>query len=113
MFMIGNPTNIYLASAFDITFFEYFKVMFIPTIAAGTFTFLVLWLLFNKDLRKPIDKTILDNVVLDRPVLVWVTLINLIDSQPLIPLLYHILNPMGLHKILVWCGFLYKLNNMY
>ncbi|WIF88610.1 SLC13 family permease [Acholeplasma laidlawii] len=78
MFMIGNPTNIYLASAFDITFFEYFKVMFIPTIAAGTFTFLVLWLLFNKDLRKPIDKTILDNVALDRPVLVWVTLINLI-----------------------------------
>ena len=55
MFIIGNPTNIYLASSFNITFMEYFKVMALPTIASGISAFGILYLIFRKELSKPID----------------------------------------------------------
>lgn len=55
MFIIGNPTNIYLATSAGITFFEYFKMMAIPTLCAGIIEFLLLFLLFNKRLRKPLE----------------------------------------------------------
>ncbi len=55
LLMIGNPTNIYLASIFNLSFIEYFKHMFIPTIIIGLSSFLVLNLLFHKDLKKPIE----------------------------------------------------------
>ena len=35
MLSIGNPTNIYISSVYGISFFEYLKVMFVPTILAG------------------------------------------------------------------------------
>lgn len=50
MLIIGNPTNIYLASSFKISFFEYLKVMFVPTIFAGLTSFIVVILLFRKSL---------------------------------------------------------------
>ena len=49
MFVIGNPTNIYLATANGITFIEYFKVMALPTLAAGLVAFGVLYFLFRKN----------------------------------------------------------------
>jgi len=55
MFIIGNPTNIYLATSAGITFFEYFKMMAIPTLCSGIIEFLLLFLLFNKRLRKPLE----------------------------------------------------------
>ena len=55
MFIIGNPTNISLATSAGITFFEYFKMMAIPTLCAGIIEFLLLFLLFNKRLRKPLE----------------------------------------------------------
>ena len=55
MFIIGNPTNIYLATSAGITFFEYFKMMAIPTLCAGIIEFLLLFLLFNKRLKKPLE----------------------------------------------------------
>ena len=51
--IIGNPTNIYLASAAGVGFFEYMKVMFLPTIAAGTVAGGALYLLFSRSLREP------------------------------------------------------------
>ena len=54
MFIIGNPTNIYLASAAGITFIGYFKVMIAPTILAGLTELLIIFLLFRKDLNKPL-----------------------------------------------------------
>ncbi len=54
LLMIGNPTNILIAEAFQIGFFEYFKVMVIPTLAAGLINFSVVFLLFKKSLKKPI-----------------------------------------------------------
>lgn len=53
--LIGNPTNIYLSQAKLITFFEYFKVMIIPTIFAGIASFFILFILFKKSLDKKID----------------------------------------------------------
>ena len=52
---IGNPTNIYLASAFNIAFIDYFIKMCIPGLLVGLATFLALFLLFKKELKKPIS----------------------------------------------------------
>ncbi|MBP5407926.1 MAG: hypothetical protein J6Y42_02185 [Bacilli bacterium] len=56
MLLIGNPTNIYLASAQSISFIDYIKVMLLPTIAAGILELVIILLLFNKSLKKPIEK---------------------------------------------------------
>ena len=52
MFIIGNPTNIYLATSFNLGFLDYFKVMILPTIAAGSVSLGVLYLLFRKELKE-------------------------------------------------------------
>jgi arsenical pump membrane protein len=59
--IVGNPTNIYLAGSFGVSFFEYFKVMGLPTIVGGLTGFGVLLLLFYKTLKKPIEKPELDS----------------------------------------------------
>lgn len=51
--MIGNPTNVYLASAAGLDFLEYAGVMALPTLAAGLASFAVLLLLFRKSLKAP------------------------------------------------------------
>lgn len=56
IFIIGNPTNIYLASAFNISFIDYFKVMCIPTLLTGVAEFLLLFAIFYKKLQAPISK---------------------------------------------------------
>lgn len=55
IFVIGNPTNIYLASAYNINFLQYLEVMYLPTIFAGIMTVLMLILLFNNILKKPFE----------------------------------------------------------
>lgn len=55
IFIIGNPTNIYLASSFNIDFIEYFKVMAVPTLVAGLVEFLILILIFYRKLKEPIQ----------------------------------------------------------
>lgn len=56
MLIIGNPTNVYIASAAGITFTQYVSVMAVPTIFAGLSTFAVLLLLFRKTLKEQIEK---------------------------------------------------------
>ena len=46
MLIIGNPTNIYLATSAGIGFFDYFKIMALPTVCAGIIEFAVLFLIF-------------------------------------------------------------------
>ena len=53
MLIIGNPTNIYLASSAGIDFLGYFKVMLIPTLFAGLAELLVVFLVFRKQLKAP------------------------------------------------------------
>ena len=55
IFIIGNPTNIYLASSFNITFIDYFKVMLVPTLLTGLIEFLILFLLFHHKLKDPLQ----------------------------------------------------------
>ena len=56
MLIIGNPTNIYLATSAGINFFDYFKIMAIPTLCAGIIEYTVLFLIFNKKLRMPLTQ---------------------------------------------------------
>lgn len=58
IFVIGNPTNIYLAESYEIGFVEYFLKMAIPTLCAGIVEFLILLLLFRNKLKDPINHEI-------------------------------------------------------
>lgn len=53
LFVIGNPTNIFLASSFDISFIDYFRIMALPTLVSGGVAILLLLLLFHRSLRQP------------------------------------------------------------
>lgn len=65
--IIGNPTNIYLGTGAGLTFFEYFKVMALPTILASIGSLAVLLLLFYKKLRQPLKQSKPATHRLDRP----------------------------------------------
>lgn len=78
MLIVGNPTNIYLASKFGINFISYLQVMFFPTLITGVFTFGLLYLIFRKTLKKPIEKTYEQTVYVENKFLVYVTLAHLI-----------------------------------
>ena len=54
LFVIGNPTNIYLASSAGIAFVPYLKVMALPTCLAGLTSLCVLYLLFRRRLQAPL-----------------------------------------------------------
>lgn len=56
MFIIGNPTNIYLATSAGINFVGYLKVMLLPTIIAGLAELLIIFLIFRKSLREPLSE---------------------------------------------------------
>ena len=57
MFVIGNPTNIYLATSQGIGFLEYVKVMFLPTLVSGIVELLLILLIFRKSLKQPFEKS--------------------------------------------------------
>lgn len=57
LFIIGNPTNIYLASSAGIDFLTYASKMVLPTCMGGAVSFVILFLLFRKELNKPISAT--------------------------------------------------------
>ncbi|HJJ47146.1 MAG TPA: ArsB/NhaD family transporter, partial [Methanocorpusculum sp.] len=54
MLIIGNPTNIYLASSFGITFMDYLSVMVLPAVTGSLIALLLLWLLFHKQISFPL-----------------------------------------------------------
>ncbi len=54
--IIGNPTNVYLASSMNINFLGYVKTMWLPTIFGGLTALLVLFLVFRKSLNKSISQ---------------------------------------------------------
>jgi len=67
LFIIGNPTNIYIATSYGIGFLDYFLVMALPTLASSLLAFGVLWLLFYKKLRTPAKAQPEEVVLADRP----------------------------------------------
>ncbi|NHI92919.1 MAG: hypothetical protein EAX96_10495 [Candidatus Lokiarchaeota archaeon] len=54
MLYIGNPTNIIVAQAYGLLFFEYTIWMFIPTLVAGFSCFFLLFQVFKKDISNNI-----------------------------------------------------------
>ncbi|MFA6627069.1 MAG: SLC13 family permease [Bacilli bacterium] len=76
MLIIGNPTNIYLATSFEINFFEYVKVMFLPTFAAGVTSFGLTYWLFRRDLKVPMSQNNIEIVSIN-PILLTIGLVHL------------------------------------
>ena len=70
MLIIGNPTNIYLATSFNIDFWNYFSIMVLPSIVTGLSAFGILYLMFRKSLNKPIesDEAFLEEVKVNKNV---------------------------------------------
>ncbi|MBR6071728.1 MAG: hypothetical protein IKP77_02705 [Acholeplasmatales bacterium] len=52
---IGNPTNIYLSSIYELDFITYLSKMLLPTLFVGIASILILLLLFHKELNKKIE----------------------------------------------------------
>ena len=82
--IIGNPTNIYLASAFNIDFIEYLSVMILPTIVASIVSLSILYLLFHKSLENKIENLSIDNVETPNKALLIIGLFHLITTTVLI-----------------------------
>ena len=53
--IIGNPTNIYLMTGTGVSFLAYTAKMILPTALAGLVSLGVLYLLFRKKLKSPLD----------------------------------------------------------
>ena len=78
--IIGNPTNIYLASAFEIGFIEYLCVMILPTLTASLVSLTILYLLFKKQLKDKIgEETVTDDAKINK-VLLIIGLFHLITA---------------------------------
>lgn len=50
LLIIGNPTNVYIATSVGISFIDYVKTMALPTLFAGVAQIVVIFLLFKKQL---------------------------------------------------------------
>ena len=68
--VIGNPTNIYLATASGVHFIGYLKISILPTVAAGAVSLLMLWLIFRKKLAEPITGYAEQEKITDKPQLI-------------------------------------------
>ena len=77
LLIIGNPTNIYLCSAFEIGFIPYLKTMFLPTIFAGLSSLFVMFIIFGKKLRQPMQECEEHGEITDKPIMV-ISLIHLL-----------------------------------
>ncbi len=68
LLIIGNPTNIYLATSFNIDFWEYFEIMCVPATVTGLTAFMLLVLIFRKPLKVKMseDATKIEEVVLNK-----------------------------------------------
>lgn len=77
--IIGNPTNIYLATNAGATFSEYTLKMALPTIASGVISFAILYLIFRKRLSSPITGIGKNEIIEDKPAVI-IGLIHLAGS---------------------------------
>ncbi len=75
--LIGNPTNIYISGAFNISFTEYFLHMALPTVAAGVVSLGLMLLMFGRKLRREVHTDSEVTEINDKP-LMTVALVHLI-----------------------------------
>lgn len=69
MFIIGNPTNIYLATANGVDFLQYFLNMGFPTFCSGITAFVILYLIFRKKLAQPLSSESVVEKITDKKLL--------------------------------------------
>lgn len=98
--IIGNPTNIFLASAFNIDFVTYLVHMALPTLFASLVSLAILTLLFYRSLRKEMEYHEEEVPKLNKFLLI-VGLIHLIGCTVLIAISSYI----GLQMWLITFGF--------
>ena len=77
--IIGNPTNIYLATNAGASFASYTLKMALPTVAAGVVSLTVLYFIFRTRLSKPIKASGLKEIIKDKPA-VAIGLVHLAGS---------------------------------
>lgn len=77
LLIIGNPTNIFLATSANINFIDYVKVMALPTIAAGIVELGILFLLFNRKLKEKIRVIDLKTALIENKPMLIVGVIHL------------------------------------
>ena len=75
--IIGNPTNIYLATAYGLDFASYLKISIIPTLFAGVTAFVALYLLFHKKLSEPMSAEV-EQVEINDKLSLWMGIIHLV-----------------------------------
>lgn len=75
--IIGNPTNIYLASSANIDFLTYLKVMVLPSALCSVGAFFILRALFHRQLKEPLH-IIQDNVELGDKFLLITGVVHLV-----------------------------------
>lgn len=109
MLYIGNPTNVYLASVYEIGFMEYFKIMAIPTLITGVSSLLVLLLIFRKDLAKPMDLNITNEPTLYSVPLTIIGLIHLFGCTILLALSNYINIEMWIISLLFFLSLMFIL----
>ncbi len=107
--LIGNPTNMYLAA--DIDFIAYLQVMWLPTLLAGVASFAALFLLFRKQLSRPIEQGY-PHYTVQNPTLMIIGLIHLSVCIVLLVISAYIALPMwgiaaGTFVSLVLCTLIY------
>lgn len=75
--IIGNPTNIYLATSGGVEFLGYVKIMLLPTVAAGLISLYWLLILFKKELAQPMERVQSKAGHITDPVLLLIGIIHL------------------------------------
>ena len=78
MFVIGNPTNIFLATTAGIGFIDYLRVMALPTLGAGAVELLLLFLIFRKKLKEPIASADSEEVMIENKAMLIVGVVDLL-----------------------------------
>ncbi len=68
--MIGNTTNVYVATYFGVGFLDYVAVMSVPTVFAAVVSFSLLLIMFRKDLKAPLAASELEVSIRNVPALV-------------------------------------------
>lgn len=101
--VIGNPTNIYISTAYGINFMEYFKVMFLPTLAAAITAYAVLLLLFHKRLGKKTSISFSQSKIKDKPLLV-IGVVHLSVCTVLLAVGSYINAPMWIISVISACS---------
>lgn len=66
LLVIGNPTNIFIASAFDVSFYQYFVNMALPTLVSGVVSVGAVFLIFAKSLSTPMTACLEDCQLKDK-----------------------------------------------